>query len=131
MSNTCGGVMSVRFVFSLCVVFVLSSCAVSSDTETPICFASESEARKVGRKIYDKGFNHRVSYWVTGNSEKTIVGLGLKWGGFSPTDFCPQDQFPVLVLYDQPKDSPYDKQVVLKWANFVFRQMHNDMKTSG
>lgn len=117
-----------KFLSLILVLFFLSSCAVTDSSYYEYrCFDSESKAREIGRKIADAGFFNRVSYWVTGDSENSIPGLGLKWAGFEPSKYCLDDGYPIVVTFDSEK-SEYDSETVMRWSRSVLSAMIKDVE---
>lgn len=103
-----------------CVLIACSS--FTKNHYEPICFETQEEASQLGGLISDNGFFPRVSYWVTGDSQNSIPGVGLKWDGFDPRDFCPNGGDPIVAFYESEK-SDFDPELVMRWSRAVLKAM--------
>ena len=116
-----------KFLMRVFASIFLVSCASTTDVvSVSPCFAMQEEAANVGREIFDRGFNSRVSYWVTGDGANTIVGLGLSYGGFDPQPYCPEGGFPILVYFDNSQ-SDLDVEFVTEWSRVVLKTMLREL----
>lgn len=117
--------MKYLLIISVCTLLVSYTSTPNVHYSSP-CFDSQKEAANVGREIFNKGFNNRVSYWVTGDSGKSIAGLGLMYGGFEPTPYCPNGGYPILVDFDNSA-SKLDIENVKSWSRVVLDSMLKEM----
>jgi len=118
--------MLLLILFLLMIVVLLPSCASTSSTEAAYCFKSQEEARHVGQKIFNNGFTHRVNYWISGDIDNGLSGLGLLWGGISPEQYCDSGRFPIVITYEA-KILKYNEQDVMEWSRLVFGQMLKEL----
>ncbi|GLR70334.1 hypothetical protein [Agaribacter marinus] len=72
------------FVLLLTCFFLLSCSSINDILHHTECFDTESDAQRIGDELFQHGFNNKVSYWLTGDSNNRIPGLGLQYGGFDP-----------------------------------------------
>ena len=117
--------MKYFLIIFVCTFLVSCSSTPNILYKSP-CFDSQEEAANVGREIFNMGFNNRVSYWVTGDSGKSIAGLGLMYGGFEPTPYCPNGGYPILVYFDNSA-SKLDIENVKSWSRVVLESMLKEM----
>lgn len=110
------------------VVFVLclSACATTPQFSHFECFESREQAQQVGSNIFHAGFIERVGHRLGLSSNSGVKGLGLKWGGIEPTDYC-ESGHPLIVMYDS-SDSDYDSEQVMFWSKIIFREMISEVK---
>src|SRR5690606_26868334 len=118
--------MLLLILFLLMIVVLLPSCASTSSTEAAYCFKSQAEARHVGQKIFNNGFTHRVNYWISGDIDNGLSGLGLLWGGISPEQYCASRCFPTLIT-SEAQILNYNEEDETEWARLVFGQMLKEL----
>ncbi|QHJ10518.1 hypothetical protein FX988_00732 [Paraglaciecola mesophila] len=112
-----------RLYIILFFCFSLISCSSTSTINyEPVCFDTEDDAKTMGNIVFNQGFNNRVSYWGTGDSNITIPSLGLLWAGFDPQLYCPSGGYPILITFDA-KNAVYESDNVLHWAKTVLKAM--------
>lgn len=118
--------MLLQTLFPMVIVVLLPSCASTGSTEAAHCFESQERARYVGQQIFNNGFTHRVNYWLSGDIDNGLSGLGLLWGGLSPEQYCEAGQFPIIITY-HAETSQHDEQDVMEWSRLVFGRMLREL----
>jgi hypothetical protein len=118
--------MKLTLLALVCVLLVSCSSTGNILASSP-CFDSQQEAADVGNDIMNMGFNNRVSYWVTGDSNNTIIGLGLMYGGFDPKPYCPEGGYPIIVWLDN-NESGLDIKKVKSWSEVTLKLMLKERK---
>ncbi|SFR54738.1 hypothetical protein SAMN04488070_1870 [Pseudidiomarina maritima] len=107
-------------------VLCLSGCVTSPKYSHFECFESRDQAQQVGSDIFLAGFTERVGHRLGLSSNRSVKGLGLRWGGIKATDYC-ESGHPLIVTYDSIK-SDYDPEQVMFWSKIIFREMISEVK---
>ncbi|WP_412522148.1 hypothetical protein [Shewanella algae] len=103
-------------------LLLLGCSSTNKTTYQPVCFQSVEQAINMGESLISAGYFEKVSYWVNGDPSIPVRGLGLKWDGFEHSKYCPNGGYPVLISY-LDKDELGNSELVIKWAQIVFKNM--------
>lgn len=123
------GLVRRRYVFLFGSIAWLAACSARSDISHIECFESQERAKQIGTKLFESNFTHRVRYWLDGNAEQGVEGLGLQWGGLSSEKLCVNGH-PLVITYD-PKNSRFAPEKVRAWSKVVFHEMLKELQTQG
>ena len=100
-------------IFSILCTIALIGCATTQpEKEVVLCFQSQDEAATMGMKIFNDHFTERARYWLDGTNQD-IKGLGLQWRDLINSDYCQNNQFPLVVIYDPPNGNEFSPQKVI------------------
>ncbi|WP_345873924.1 hypothetical protein [Shewanella algae] len=108
--------------FAFLSLLLLGCSSTNKTTYQPVCFQSVEQAINIGESLISAGYFEKVSYWVNGDPSIPVRGLGLKWDGFEHSKYCPSGRYPVLISY-LDKDELGNSEIVIKWAQIVFKNM--------
>ncbi|WP_173920814.1 hypothetical protein [Pseudidiomarina piscicola] len=103
------------------MAILLNACVSAPSYQHVHCFASTEQASTIGQEIYYAGFNQQVANRLGMPTDATIVGLGLSWNGFDPSQYCDVGA-PLIVIYE-PKTTKHDPEQVMFWSRVILTEM--------
>ncbi len=100
-------------LFSIMFSIILFGCSSTPpEKEVVLCFQSQDEAGTMGMKIFNDHFTERTRYWLDGTN-KDIKGLGLQWLDLINSDYCQNNQFPLVVIYEPENGNEFPPQKII------------------
>lgn len=111
-----------RIVGGVLAITLIGCASAPKTTYQPPCFDTVEEARSLGSEIYHGGFNQRVNYWLTGDDQLPVIGLGLMWDGFDETKYCPDGGYPIIISY-KDELGRHKEERVMRMAQMVLKNM--------
>jgi len=96
----------------LCLFALLGCSTTPTKKEIVMCFATQEEAAVMGMRIFSDSFTQRSRYWLDGTNHE-LKGLGLQWRDLSNSNYCEENKYPLVVIYEPENSYEFPYQEVL------------------